>query len=280
MQLKMKLLPAVGVAAIIAFACGPAQTPQAKPVPEVAPAVQEPTQEQPPDRTYAYAGYPQSTTPESQCTILQNIAYVACYSEMRKAPLWVAYRLFKKDPVPELHKRQSRFKTDDRTTSRVTHDAYTHSGYDRGHMAPFAAIDRLYGQEAGEETFLMSNVVPQLPGLNRGVWRTQEKDELEATAENGEVWLIVGPMYDDEREFLDSGVEIPDMFYRALVYEDGSSTAASVRVFRNVDRPATDNEPTPYETTTPAFEKFTGLDFPEVFERGWGSVQEAPPPVE
>jgi DNA/RNA endonuclease G (NUC1) len=140
--------------------CGPAQPPPATPQVSDAPAddalvKEEPQQE--PDRKYAYAGYPVSTTPESKCTILENTAYVACYSELRKAPLWVAYRLFNVEPLPELHKRQSRFKVDDRTESKVTHDDYTHSGYDRGHMAPFAAIDRLYGPQAGADSTLGSH---------------------------------------------------------------------------------------------------------------------------
>ena len=51
--------------------CGPAQSPPVTPqvndaVADDAPAKEE--QPQPPDRTHAYAGYPQSTTPESQCT--------------------------------------------------------------------------------------------------------------------------------------------------------------------------------------------------------------------
>ncbi len=52
------------------------------------------------------------------------------------------------------------------TIAKVTHNDYTHSGYDRGHMAPNYAIATRYGQEAQKETFLMSNIVPQLGNLN------------------------------------------------------------------------------------------------------------------
>ena len=67
-------------------------------------------------------------------------------------------------------------------------------------MVPFAAIDKLYGKEAGRETFLMSNVVPQEPGLNRGLWRTIEEARLGSAKDKGELWLIVGPIYDNHRE--------------------------------------------------------------------------------
>ena len=155
---------------------------------------------------------PQRLKP-SKCNILESSAYTVCYSELRKAPLWAAYRVFEKNPLPDTNTRPSRFKVDDRTEAKVTHDDYTNTGYDRGHMAPFAAIDKLYGMEAGRETFLMSNVAPQLGGLNSGLWRTLEQRHLDSTKALGEVWLIVGPIYDNHPEYLDDGVEIPDAFF-------------------------------------------------------------------
>ena len=90
-QLWVLLLLGVGIVACGSTVTSTPLTPPPAPV-----VTQEPpqvAQEPEPDRRYVYAGYPVSTTPESECTVLENIAYVACYSEMRKAPLWVAYPL-------------------------------------------------------------------------------------------------------------------------------------------------------------------------------------------
>ena len=46
-------------------------------------------------RAYVYGGLPKSTRTTSAFTLLQNKGYLAGYSERRKDPLWVAYRVFR-----------------------------------------------------------------------------------------------------------------------------------------------------------------------------------------
>ena len=84
------------------------------------------------NHSHAYAGLPRSTRP---VRVLKNAGFIVGYSDARRNPLWVSYRVFKID-TPTTHKRPSRFQADDRTQARVKHDDYTRSGYDRGHMAP------------------------------------------------------------------------------------------------------------------------------------------------
>jgi len=150
--------------------------------------------------------------------ILVNEAYSVGYSENLKNPLWVCYSIFEvTDPVG--HERPSRFSVDFRTSSQATHDAYTNSGYDRGHMAPNAAIDYCYGRSAQLETFLMSNICPQTPTLNRGIWATLEEQAREWANLYGAVFVYTGPIFDEEPEYLPSGVEIPDAFYKIVIDE-------------------------------------------------------------
>lgn len=52
------------------------------------------------------------------------------------------------------------------------HDDFTGSGYDRGHMC--AAGDRTSNLCAMRSTFVLSNIAPQLPRLNRGDWKKTE----------------------------------------------------------------------------------------------------------
>lgn len=76
---------------------------------------------------HLFAGEPNGST---SCDLLENSGYVACYSETRKDPLWAAYRV----EWPESHQvqpRPSRFKIDERTTARVSHDDYTQPNYTR-----------------------------------------------------------------------------------------------------------------------------------------------------
>jgi endonuclease G len=67
--------------------------------------------------------------------------------------------------------RQDNFRPDDALPAawyKVRPNDYTGSGYDRGHIAPSA--DRTRNEADNSATFLMSNMMPQVPELNRGVW--------------------------------------------------------------------------------------------------------------
>ncbi|MFT3693533.1 MAG: DNA/RNA non-specific endonuclease [Kofleriaceae bacterium] len=52
-------------------------------------------------------------------------------------------------------------------------DEYNRSGYDRGHM--LRSEERTQTEDQNIQTFVISNVVPQTPDLNRGVWFDFEK---------------------------------------------------------------------------------------------------------
>lgn len=52
------------------------------------------------------------------------------------------------------------------------HYDFSRTGYDRGHMCP--AQDRSRDLLAMRSTFVMSNIAPQAPALNRGAWKKTE----------------------------------------------------------------------------------------------------------
>lgn len=176
--------------------------------------------EEMPHRKHIYAGIPKPLSSDSESTLLRNEGYWAGYSEHRKNPIWVAYRVFQ-TVTPKTFPRPSRFTTDSRTVAEVNHQAYTRSGYDRGHMAPNFAIASRHGRRAQLETFLMSNICPQKPLLNQGMWKHLEgRIANEYSNRLEEVWVVTGPIFDDERDTLASGVEIPDQFFKIIVDEN------------------------------------------------------------
>lgn len=163
---------------------------------------------------YTFAGLPVSNRP---LKILKNSGYIVGYDEEMRNPAWVAYHLTFTQGG-ETAERPSRFDEDLRTVSRVDHGDYTNSGYDRGHMAPNYAIGIVYGEKAQMETFLMSNIVPQSPELNRGPWK--EVEQLIANdylRDCREIWVITGPIYGEPFLQLKSGVKVPTAFFKVLV---------------------------------------------------------------
>lgn len=55
---------------------------------------------------------------------------------------------------------------------RTTLSQYSRSGYDRGHICP--SEDRVNSKEANEQTFYLSNMLPQINSFNAAVWAQME----------------------------------------------------------------------------------------------------------
>ncbi len=219
-------------------------------------------------QTFTYAGTPRPTTYPNSITLLKSTSFLVGYDETRENPAWAAYRI----PAATLAgtpPRPSRFKTDKRTTARVTHDDYTNTGYDRGHMAPNLAIASRFGKKAQAETFVMSNVVPQRGELNQGPWRLLEATLADRTAPaEGEIWVVTGPIYDDQPDFLKAGNEIPDAFFMAIA--DETPTGPRLQAFIMPQSTPRRADYRAYKTTVDDIEQQTGLDLfadlPDVIE--------------
>jgi endonuclease G len=183
---------------------------------------------------HAYGGYPsQGIQLIDRATVLENVGYVVGYSESMRNPLWVTYRVFDV-PISDSGKRPSGFRIDHRTTSKVSHGDYTRSGYDRGHMAPNYAIATRYGMYGQRETFLMSNVIPQNPRVNRHIWKDLEMLVAQRYGRYfGEVWVITGPIFKKPIKRLESGVAIPSAYYKILADEDGDELRAKAFIIES-----------------------------------------------
>lgn len=211
-----------------------------------------------------YMGLPatENTTLETFTRTFRNHGYMAGWSDYRGAPLWVAYKLYHKRKSAT-GKRPQRFSGDWRNLFLTSHDTYTGSRYDRGHMAPNHAMALLYGRSAQLDSFLMTNIVPQTPELNQQLWRRLEEIELDRFArEFGEVWVVTGPVYDEERQMMPGWpplVEIPDAFYKIYIVPEEHGLKALAFV---LPQSATRDQPLGrYAVPVDIVEEITGLDF-------------------
>ena len=74
----------------------------------------------------------------------------------------------------------------------VTPRDYASTGFDRGHLCP--SSDRDGSLEDNEETFFMTNMTPQAPEHNRGIWKSLEEYERTLTLQGNEMYIIAGPL--------------------------------------------------------------------------------------
>lgn len=115
---------------------------------------------------------------------------------------------------------------------RACHDDYSRSGWDRGHMCP--AADRSKSLLQMRSTFVMSNVCPQSPALNRGAWKKME-EACRAMARNGDsIRIHVDVVFwraDTARIGL-HGVAVPHGFVKN-VYKCSGDSLIGARYFQN-----------------------------------------------
>ncbi len=217
--------------------------------------------------TSLYQGEPHALSamnPKTWFRTLHNHGFTVGYSDIRGNPLWVEYALSPIDETAPSLPRPSHFDTDGRSINRIKHDSYSKSGYDRGHNAPNYAMSRLYGKQGQADSFLMTNITPQKPKLNRQVWQRLEEVEIKYFAKNfGKVWVITGPIFDADIERLRSSwrVEIPDAFYKIYVTE-ATANQSPIALGFVIPQTVTGNESlNQFVTSIDAIETQTGLDF-------------------
>lgn len=214
-----------------------------------------------PSGEVVFAGLPARTGSPApdDITVLDRGEFKIGWSAKLKHPAWVAYHV-PREEAHEVGKRPS-FSKDRSVPSSPLSSAYDHSGYDRGHMAPNHAIASRFGEEMQKSTFKMTNVAPQRPALNRGVWRDIEHRIADLWAPRwGEIWVVVGSVpASDGLSLGSSGIDIPESYFQVVVAQDGYDVRAfAVLIPQNV---SWHEWPTRYLITIDELEEATGLDF-------------------
>ena len=92
---------------------------------------------------------------------------------------------------------------------------YSHSGYDRGHMAPDMLFD--YNKTVLYKVYSMANIVPQLPRVNRYSWHYAEKKAKKACEKYGRVRVFNIIRYKVPYKRLKPGsIAIPRDFFKII----------------------------------------------------------------
>ena len=194
--------------------------------------------------------------PGREDQLLCREGYAVGYDYERKVPSWVAY-LITKESVEKKYKRSNKFKVDKDLpeNSRATLADYKGSGYDRGHMAPAATVD--FSEESMQESFLLSNMTPQLPGFNRQGWKHLETYVRDWAEVRGALYVVTGALFESEVVTIGDHVNIPSSFYKVIFAPDQSDAIAFIVPHRKIakaDLPG-------FIVTIDQVEQRTGLDF-------------------
>lgn len=207
-----------------------------------------------------FAGAPQRTgePAPNDIVILDRGEFKIGWSPKLRHPLWCAYHVAPDAKYPDSRKD---FLRDRSVPTAPLPGDYKGSGFDRGHMAPNHAIVTRYGESVQKKTFLMSNIAPQTPALNRGIWRDLEHRIAELwTARYGEIWVIVGAIPSRGHEKIPgANVDVPDAYYQVIVAQENMDVRAlAVVIPQNVPN---SSYAARYIISIDDLEEMTGLDF-------------------
>ena len=152
--------------------------------------------------------------------IVDRRGFALGYSHKHKQPLWVAYRLTAGEVTNSVARRSDLFEFDPEIIGgSATLDDYRRSGYDRGHLAP--AADMRWDPIVMRESFLLSNVSPQVNAFNAGIWKRLEEWCRGLAIRRGSLYVVTGPVFPDDEEHVTIGqskVTVPHYFYK-VVYD-------------------------------------------------------------
>ena len=189
--------------------------------------------------------------------ILHYSKFSLSYNENAEQADWVEYRLYPNSININVERRNN-FRNDLKIrTSSASLEDYKGSGYDRGHLAPAKSMS--FNEESMSESFLMSNMSPQLPSFNRGIWKKLEGQVRDWIAISDSLYVVTGPVLDTSLATIGvNKVLIPKAYYKAILrfYEGEVNGIGFLLKHEKSSRKVTD-----FKTSIDYIEKITGLNF-------------------
>ena len=216
--------------------------------------------------------------------LMEKPSFSLSYNRDKGTPNWVSWHL-ESDWTGSLP-RTDTFRADPLVSPdwyRVQSTDYVASGFDLGHMTPDADRDNAASTPLNQETFLMTNMVPQAPNSNQGPWSDLE-DFLRTLLPGNEIYVVAGPAgvggsgdNGPANTIANGNVTVPAFTWKvALVLPVGESDVSRVNAKTRTialimpNQNSVNSDWHTYLTTVDAVEALTGYDFfadvPDIIE--------------
>jgi endonuclease G len=189
--------------------------------------------------------------------IITHTAYTLSYSEEHEQAYWGAYKLTAGHLTGTVG-RTDDFRPDPKVkTGSASLADYKGSGYDRGHLAP--AADFKWSRVAMSESFYMSNMSPQDPSFNRGIWKKLEGTVRNWAADNSEIYIVTGPVLTGTYPTIGPNrVSIPTHYYKVILDYKEPELKGIGFILPNMKSSSSLQG---YAVTIDEVERVTGIDF-------------------
>lgn len=196
---------------------------------------------------------PTSTTNQ----IVHHKYYSLSYNEKFEQAEWIAYEL-NKNQLSNNNFKRPYFELDPKVETKSAHyKNFKNSGYNKGHLCP--AGDRKFSEEAFNETFLTSNISPQLYEFNGGIWNRLEQKVRYWAEKYDNLYIVTGGVLTNNLKTIGSEkVGVPNYFYKIILdYQKPEIKAIAFLI----PHEASEKGLYQFVTSIDEIERLTGIDF-------------------
>ena len=191
-------------------------------------------------------------------TIIDRPGDALGYIEYHEQPAWVIYIMTQTEATTKVAKRTNKFRSDPEIpTGSATTGDYRRSGYDRGHLAP--AADMAFSGQTMADSFFMSNMSPQKPAFNRGIWKDLEALVRDFAITERKIVVVTGPILPKKKTVTigTNKVTVPTHYYKVIF----DLTPPQKMIGFILPNEGSDEPLAAFAVTVDTVEKATGLNF-------------------
>ena len=191
-------------------------------------------------------------------TIIDRPGYALGYSEYHEQAAWVIYIMPREEATTKEAQRTNKFRSDPQIpTGSATTGDYRRSGYDRGHLAP--AADMAFFGQTMADSFFMSNMSPQKPAFNRGIWKDLEALVRAFAITERKIVVVTRPILPKKKSVTigTNQVTVPTHYFKVIF----DLTPPQKMIGFILPNEGSDEPLATFAVTVDAVEKVTGLNF-------------------
>ena len=189
--------------------------------------------------------------------VLHRMSYVASYNQELLIPNRVAWHLTADHTDGDVARDNEFYEDIEVPSPRATNEDYRRSGWSRGHMCP--AGDNKWDEKAMQESNLLTNICPQNPELNSGVWNVIERNCRKWAKKYGDIYIVCGPvLLNREHETIGTNkIVVPEAFFKVVLRMNPEPAAIGFVIRNNEGKKKRDQ----FVNTVDDVERITGYDF-------------------
>lgn len=189
--------------------------------------------------------------------LIEHPGFCLVYDEVHEQARWVAYTLTD-SKTHAVVSRSNNFREDPEVPTGSAGSAdYRKSGFDRGHLAP--AADMAWSEPSMDASFYYSNMSPQHPSCNRGVWKRLEEQVRRWAIQYDSIYVVTGPLLHSGLPVIGHNkVSVPEAYFKTVLRYDAEFSEVIAFVVPNEGSRA---DLKSFTITVDSLEQLNGTDF-------------------